>query len=79
MAWNDPSKGSEKKRQEMPASCFLDTKNRKYPFKVKRNGQWVPSRRGLIAAKSRAAQQHKSELVAKADRLLKRHFNYEAS
>lgn len=74
--WKDPSKGSEKKREEMPASAFLDTKNRRYPFKKKQNGKWVPSRSGLMAAKSRAAGQHEAALVAKADRLLKRYFNY---
>lgn len=69
--WTGPS---DKERSGMPASAFLDTKNKKYPYKVKRNGKWQPSRAGLIAAKSRAAQQHKANLVAKADRLLNRYF-----
>lgn len=74
--WKDPSKGSEKKREDMPATCFLDTKNRRYPYKKKSGGKWVPSRSGLMAAKSRAAGQHEQSLVAKADRLLKKYFNY---
>ena len=69
--WTGPSDSA---RKSMPASAFLDTKNKKYPFKVKRDGKWVPSRSGLIAAKSRAAQQHKPALVKKADNLLARHF-----
>ena len=69
--WTGPS---GKQRSNMPASCFLDTKNKKYPFKVKRGGEWVPSKSGLQAAKSRAAQMHHPELVKKADNLLARHF-----
>ena len=69
--WTGPS---DKERKNMPASAFLDSKNKKYPYKTKRNGEWKPSRSGLIAAKSRAAQQHKPSLVAKADRLLSRYF-----
>lgn len=71
MGWTGPT---DKQRENMPATAFLDTKNKKYPFKVKRNGKWVPSRAGLIAAKSRAGQQHKKALEDKADRLLKRYF-----
>lgn len=71
MAWKGPSDST---RNNMPATAFLDTKNKKYPYKTKRDGSWKPSRSGLIAAKSRAAQQHKPSLVSKANRLLNRYF-----
>ena len=71
--WNPPAQGSAA-RDKMPASAFLDSKNRKYPYKVKRDGKWVPSKAGLQAAKSRAAQQHKTALVKKADNILSRNF-----
>lgn len=73
MSWNPPGQGT-KKREAMPASAFLDSKNKKYPYKVKRNGKWVPSKAGLQAAKSRAAQQHKTVLVKKADNIMARNF-----
>ncbi len=69
--WNPPAQGT-KARNKMPASAFLDPAHKKYPYKVKRNGKWVVSRAGVIAAKKRAAQQGKTALVAKADRILKK-------
>ena len=69
--WNPPAQGT-KARNNMPASAFLDPAHKKYPYKVKRNGKWVVSRAGVIAAKKRAAQQGKTALVAKADRILKK-------
>lgn len=74
--WKDPSKGSEKKREEMPASVFLDSKNRRYPVKKKSGGEWKYSRSGLMAALSRAAAQHETSIVTKAKRILKREFGY---
>lgn len=74
--WKDPSKGSKQKREEMPASVFLDSKNRRYPVKKKSGGEWKYSRSGLMAALSRAAAQHESAIVAKAKRILKREFGY---
>lgn len=76
--WKDPSKGSEKKREGMPASAFLDSKGRRYPVKRKSGGTWKYSRAGLMAALSRAAGQHEASIVAKAKRILKREFNYTA-
>ena len=73
MPWNPPGQGT-KKREAMPASAFLDSKNKKYPYKVKRDGEWEPSKAGLRAAKSRAAQQHKTALVKKADNIMARNF-----
>ena len=75
MPWNPPSQGS-KKREAMPSSAFLLPGEHKYPWKVKKGGQWVPSRSGLMAAYSRARQQGASAVAAKAARLLKSHFNY---
>jgi len=49
--------------------CFLDPKNLKYPICPKDACQ--PTCRGLAAARSRAAQMHRKDLVAKADRLAK--------
>ena len=72
-SWNPPAQGT-KKRDAMPASCFLDSKNKKYPYKVKKNGKWVASKQGLQAAKSRAAQQHRQDLVKKADNIMSRNF-----
>lgn len=71
--WNPPAQGTNA-RDKMPASAFLDSKNKKYPYKVKRDGKWVPSKAGLQAAKSRAAQQHKTALVKKADNIMSRNF-----
>lgn len=76
--WKDPSKGSTKKRETMPANVFLDSKNKKYPVKKKSRGQWKYSRSGLMAALSRAAAQHQTSIVATARRILKREFGYEA-
>ena len=73
MAWNPPAQRT-RKREAMPSSCFLDQKNKKYPYKTKRNGEWKPSRQGLIAAKKRAAQQHDTTIENKADRLLDKYF-----
>jgi hypothetical protein len=75
MAWNPPSQGTNK-REAMPSSCFLVPGEKKYPWKVKRNGQWVPSKQGLMAALHRAAQQGDASVEAKARRLLKTHFGY---
>ena len=77
MAWNPPGQGT-KKREAMPASCFLLPGQKKYPFKVKRAGKWVPSRSGLMAALKRAAQQKNTAVEAKARALLKRHFGYQS-
>lgn len=72
--WNPPAQGT-KARDKMPASAFLDSKNKKYPYKTKgSDGKYHVSKSGLKAAKSRAAQQHKPGLVAKADRIYSRNF-----
>lgn len=73
MSWNPPAQGT-KKRNAMPSTAFLEPKSKKYPYKVKKKGKYVPSKQGLQAAKRRAAQQGRKDLVAKADRLLNRYF-----
>ena len=70
MAWN-PNKS---KRETMPSSCFLVPSERKYPWKVKRNGKWVPSATQLRAAISCANRAGDKSVSAKASRLLKQHF-----
>lgn len=65
MAWNPPAQGT-KEREEMPRSAFLDPAARRYPFKVKRKGEWVESEAGLMAARNRAAQQGDTAVEKKA-------------
>lgn len=65
MAWNPPRVGSEE-REKMPRSAFLDPEGRRYPFKVKRNGEWVESEEGLMAAYRRAIIQGETDIRDKA-------------
>lgn len=61
-------------REEMPAGVFLESAARKYPVKVKREGEWIYSRDLLLAA-AREARMHKHEdLAARADAIRKREF-----
>ena len=73
MAWNPPAQGT-KKREAMPASAFLNSKEKKYPYKVKREGKWVVSKSGLRAAISRAAQQGDTSIENRARRMYQRLF-----
>ena len=68
MSWNPPPAGSSN-RDNMPASAFLDSRHKKYPYKIKRNGKWQISKSGLRAAITRAAQQHDSSIEKKARRI----------
>lgn len=70
MAWN-PSK---LKREKMPSSCFLKPEQRKYPWKVKRDGKWVPSKSQLRAAISCANRAEDKSISRKAQSLYKRYF-----
>jgi hypothetical protein len=72
-SWNPPSQGT-KKRNEMPSHCFLNPKEKKYPYKKKVNGEWVISRSGLRACITRAAQHGHKSIETKARRLYQRHF-----
>lgn len=65
MAWSPPPVGS-KERNEMPRSAFLDPANRRYPYKVKRGGEWVESEEGLMAAYRRAIIQGDRSIRDKA-------------
>lgn len=71
MAWNPPAQGT-KARDKMAGTSFLDSKNKRYPWK--KNGK--PSKEGLLAAYKRARQQGDTAIAAKAARLLKSHFGY---
>jgi hypothetical protein len=73
MTWNPPEEGS-KDREEMPSSCFLDEQHKKYPYKKKKDGKWVPDEEGLLAAERRANQFGKSEIANKARKLLDKYF-----
>lgn len=63
-----------KRRRQLPASYFLEPKERKYPYRLA-NGQ--VSRRLLVAAIHRAAQYGNKTVEAKARRLLERYFGKE--
>ena len=70
MAWN-PSTST---REKMPSSCFLIPSQRKYPWKVKRGGKWVPSQSQLRSAISCANSTGNKAISAKAQRLLHKYF-----
>jgi len=63
--WNPPAQGT-RKRAKMPRSAFLDPKGRRYPFKERREGKYVATERGLMAAYRRAAQQGDKNIARKA-------------
>lgn len=67
--WNPPAQGT-KAREKMPDSAFLMPSEKKYPFKVKRDGEWVVSERGLMAALKRAAQHGETAVENKARKKL---------
>src|SRR5574344_1214815 len=71
--WNPPKEGT-KEREEMPSSCFLDEKNKKYPYKELKDGNWEPSKEGLLAALHRAEQFNKTDIANKAKKLLDKYF-----
>ena len=71
--WNPPSEGSTERKEDMPRDAFLDPKGRRYPFKYENSkGEWVESFRGLMAARSRAAQQGDTSIFEEATRKLNR-------
>ena len=71
--WAPPAQGTTA-RNNMPSSCFLDQKNKKYPYKTKKDGKWVASKSGLQAAARRAGQQGATGIKAKAEKMLKSKF-----
>ena len=68
-SWKPPSQGTTK-REEMPRSAFLDSAKRRYPYKIYRNGKWVASEKGALAAYDRAMQQHEYGIARRALRIL---------
>lgn len=68
MTWN-PKKST---REKIPSSCFLKPSERKYPYKVKRNGKWVISKSQLRAAISCANYAGDKSISLKAQRLYKK-------
>lgn len=54
-------------REDMPADAFLLGKERKYPVKVKRGGQWKYSPKLLLAAAREARMQGRDDLAKQAD------------
>ena len=68
--WKAPGQGT-RAREAMPRTAFFRPASRKYPYKVKRGGRWVPSRAGVAAAIVRAGQHGASDVVTKARRVQK--------
>lgn len=65
--------GSEH-REDEPEGVFLEPASRKYPVKVKRDGEWKYDRGLLVAAARRARMEKNESLAAKADAIRKREF-----
>ena len=55
------------KREKMPDDVFLEPASKKYPVKVKRDGQWVYSGQLLLAAARRARMNGDEALASRAD------------
>lgn len=68
--------GSEK-REEMPEGVFLEPGERKYPVKLKKDGDWKYDRNLLLAAARRARMQGKEDLAKKADSIREKEFGSE--
>lgn len=67
-----------KEREDMPASAFLEGESRKYPVKVKRDGEWKYDRDLLLAAEREAAMHDHPDLEAKAKRIREHEFDHGA-
>ncbi|WP_126992248.1 hypothetical protein [Thermosipho globiformans] len=65
---NVPPVGSSK-REDMPAHVFLDSKNKRYPYKKYVDGKWKVSCAGLLAAYRRAMMNKDAEIASKAKSL----------
>lgn len=63
-----------KQREEQPKGIFLMPASKKYPVKVKRDGEWKYSRDLLLAAARRARINGNNRLAAEADAIRKREF-----
>jgi hypothetical protein len=71
MKWDPPAPGTEE-RKEMPSSAFLSPSNRTYPYKIKVDGEWVVSARGLRSVISVANFQGQPAISAKASKILEK-------
>lgn len=65
--------GSEH-REEEPEGVFLEPKERKYPVKVKRDGEYKYDRNLLLAAAREARMHGHEDLAKRADEIRKREF-----
>lgn len=62
------------KREDMPEGVFLEPKERKYPVKQKKDGEWKYDRRLLLAAAREARMHGHEDLAARADAIREREF-----
>lgn len=69
--WNPPQAGSSE-REEMPAHAFLDSENKRYPYKKYVDGEWKISCAGLLAAYRRATMQGDQNIAQKAKEIAKK-------
>ena len=67
-----PWKVSDSQREKMPASAFMDSKGRRYPYKRKINGKWQATVQGLRAVISRANSQGDTAIANRASAMLER-------
>jgi len=78
--YREPAHWTAQNRDKMPDGFFLlitgsgESKVRKFPAGMYRDGKWVWSKKGLLAARSRAAQYHYPQVFNKTTRLLNRYF-----
>lgn len=70
-SWSEIAPKRVSERRRMPSSCFLVPDQLKYPICNKHNHR--VSCKGIRAARSRAAQQHRLDLVLKTRALERRH------
>lgn len=61
-------------REDMPASAFLLSSERKYPVKEHRDGEWKYTRNLLLAAARRARMEGRTDLARRADAIREREF-----
>ena len=89
--WNPAAQGRRaggEGRAAMPDSAFAyvrtidGKKERKFPYKIYRGGEWINSRKGCMAARNRAAQQIEAgrtqyiSVFNKMSRILRSEFGY---
>ena len=65
--------GSEERRDD-PASVFLEPGSKKYPVKLKEDGEWKYNKNLLLAAARRARMEGDESLAQRADAIREREF-----